>query len=349
MNIVNIVLGDATGGRWKVVLDYTRVLSKLGHQVTLVVHKNQVNKLDRASIDAHQICLLKNSGHYDPFATIKAKGILKKADADIVVAHCSRSIAVMKRATRNRIPVVCVMHSLNPKRCVNADAFINITRFIGERLKSMGAASKPHYQIPNMMTNINPQLPVVKPRSAPVALGAIGRFVSYKGFDLFLDALKILITKGVNFTAYLAGDGDERDILLEHIRSKDLTNTVQYLGWLPNSDELFKKIDILCVPSRHEPFGLILLEAFNAGIPVVAANAEGPSEICTDQVNALIANIDDASSLAIKLEEAINNQNLCHSMRQNGFNQLQEKYSEAVVSAQLVQALKTICAEFKKQ
>ncbi len=279
MQILNIVLGDAVGGRWKVVMDYARVLTERGHQVTTVVHKRERGRTESRPTSAGDLVYLNNHGHFDPLATINAMGLLRQTSADVVIAHCSRSIALMKRAARGRVPVACVMHSLNPKRCVEADAFINITHHIEERLKIEGAAGKPHFPVPNMLPGSRESLPPEKPYQQPVHLGAIGRFEHYKGFDLFVAALGLLQEKGIPFTATLAGDGPERERLQNQIRQLNLADRILMPGWLPNSSALFDQIDILCAPSRHEPFGLIILEAFNDGIPLVVTAAEGPSEI----------------------------------------------------------------------
>ena len=64
MKIVNTVLGDATGGRWQVVLDYAEVLRDLGHEVTLLVNRKKVTA---ATVfpQGVNVELIANSGHYD--------------------------------------------------------------------------------------------------------------------------------------------------------------------------------------------------------------------------------------------------------------------------------------------
>ena len=344
MKIINIVLGDATGGRWKVVLDYTRVLRELGHEVTLVAHQKQRPQIQASGRDLGEVVYLRNSGHYDPIATVQAWRLLRRKRADIVIAHCSRSIALMKRAAGKHTPVVCVMHALNPKRCTQADAFINITHCIEDRLRQSGAAHKPHLHVPNMLTDMNPVLPPPAPRRSPIHIGAIGRFVRYKGFDLFMDALGVLKQRGVPFTATLAGSGEDLPLIKEKLATQGLQDRVTLPGWLPNSQALFDHIDLLCVPSRHEPFGLILLEAFNAGIPMVVAKAEGPLEICTDGVDALMAEVDSAESLASKLIHLIESPELAAQLRQAGYETLRGRYSEQVVKTQLNEALLAIKA-----
>lgn len=349
MRILNIVLGDAVGGRWKVLLDYAQVLTERGHSVTTVIHKRERRRQKNGLAISGDLVYLNNHGHFDPVATVKAVGLLYRTDADLVIAHCSRSIALMKRATLGRVPVVCVMHSLNPKRCVKADAFINITRCIEERLKAEGAAGKPHFLVPNMLPDSQPCLPPERPYQQPVHLGAIGRFVQYKGFDLFIAALGLLRDKGVPFTATLAGDGAEREVLQRQIQHLNLDDRISMPGWLPNSAALFDQIDILCVPSRHEPFGLIILEAFNYGIPLVVTKAEGPSEICRDGEEALVCPVDDPKALAVAIEHLIANRSEAMHLRHQGFQTLKQRYVPEVVGERLELALEAILSNHARK
>ncbi len=342
MRIVNIVLGDATGGRWKVVLDYTRVLRELGHEVTLVAHQKQRALIEQSGLDLGSVVYLRNSGHFDLVATVHAWRLLRSLQAELVIAHCSRSIALMKRAAGKHTPVVCVMHALNPKRCTKADAFINITHCIEDRLREAGAGDKPHVHVPNMLTDMNAALPACRPRQSPVHIGAIGRFVRYKGFDVFVDALAVLKQQGIAFTATLAGSGEDAPLLREKLAQHGLTDQVTMPGWLPSSQALFDEVDLLCVPSRHEPFGLILLEAFNAGIPMAVAKAEGPLEICTDGEDALLAETDSAEALASQLKKLIDQPELAAHLREAGFVTLKTRYAETVVKHQLNDALTQI-------
>ena len=64
MRIVNSVLGDATGGRWQVVCDYSRVLSQQGYPVLMLLNKRHLPDLDRVP-DGVSVVLVNTRGHYD--------------------------------------------------------------------------------------------------------------------------------------------------------------------------------------------------------------------------------------------------------------------------------------------
>lgn len=349
MNIVNTVLGDATGGRWKVVLDYSEQLSRLGHTVYLLVHKNQLSLIDYNQfkyLPHENVYAIANSGHYDPIATVCSWRLLRKFKADMVIAHCSRSVALMQRAVLGKIPVTCVMHSVNPKRCLRADAFINITHFIENKLKEQGAEGKPHYFVPNLLDQCNPVMPAIRDYHDVPVIGAIGRFVSYKGFHIYLEALKILCDKNIVFKAILAGDGPEKAILNRQLEDLGLSEVVEMPGWLPDSGVLFKRIDILCVPSIVEPFGLIFLEAFNHALPIVCTDAEGPSEICQDGENAVLVKKNSAQALGAGLEKLLEDKRLANRLVQGGYDRLMSTYNAEVVAPKLEAAISNIVDDF---
>ena len=68
-----------------------------------------------------------------------------------------------------------------------------------------------------------------------------------------------------------------------------VAHATRFLGFQVNGSltNLYKACDVVCVPSRNEPFGIVLLEAWSAGKPVVATNNGGPGEFVWHEVNGL--------------------------------------------------------------
>ena len=90
MRIVNSVLGDATGGRWQVVCDYSRVLRQRGHTVLMLLsenHRPDLNKIP-AGVSAE---FIHNRGHYDYLAAWRARRLLRGFAPDLAIANCSRA------------------------------------------------------------------------------------------------------------------------------------------------------------------------------------------------------------------------------------------------------------------
>jgi glycogen synthase len=117
----------------------------------------------------------------------------------------------------------------------------------------------------------------------------IGRMTQQKGPDLLLEAIPGLLRYYPNARFVLAGEGDLRGNLERRAHQLGVIHAIRWLGYLQNGSaiDLFKACDVVCVPSRNEPFGIVVLEAWAAGKPVVATNHGGPGEFVWHNVNGL--------------------------------------------------------------
>lgn len=117
----------------------------------------------------------------------------------------------------------------------------------------------------------------------------MGRMSTQKGPDLFVEAMPGLLRHHANAKFILAGEGDMRGQLERRVQQLGLGHAVRWFGRLSLSEqvEMFKACDAVCVPSRNEPFGIIVLEAWAASKPVVASQVGGPGEFVWHNVNGL--------------------------------------------------------------
>lgn len=113
-----------------------------------------------------------------------------------------------------------------------------------------------------------------------------GRLAWQKGPDILLEALPGLLVEFPQMKVVFAGDGDMRRGLEERaaaasVKGEPATRFLGHQSGKPLVD-LFKSADLVCVPSRNEPFGIVILEAWSAGKPVVATRTGGPAEFVQD-------------------------------------------------------------------
>ncbi|MCK4405175.1 MAG: glycosyltransferase family 4 protein, partial [Hadesarchaea archaeon] len=85
----------------------------------------------------------------------------------------------------------------------------------------------------------------------------------------------------------LAGKGTMKSFLRRRVRKLGVGGAVRFLGWIPYGRyvDLLNTCDIVCIPSRNEPFGIVLLEAWATGRPVVATDVGGLGENIKNLVN----------------------------------------------------------------
>ncbi len=131
---------------------------------------------------------------------------------------------------------------------------------------------------------------------------SLGRFDDAKGFDVLLAAVAKL--KPQNIRLFLAGDGKERKRIQELVAEYQLQDRVRLVGWRHEVRDFLLQGDLFVLPSRYEPFGIVLLEAMACGIPIVTTNCDGPREIL-DAASAWFCAADNADSLAEAMAQAL--------------------------------------------
>jgi glycosyltransferase involved in cell wall biosynthesis len=106
-------------------------------------------------------------------------------------------------------------------------------------------------------------------------VGFVGRLEEQKNLQTLLDAFSGLPAA---IRCVIVGEGTQRPALERRIEAEGLTNVV-LVGYRPDARELIPAFDRLCLPSRWEGFGLVLVEAMLQGVPVIAANAGAIPEL----------------------------------------------------------------------
>ena len=112
----------------------------------------------------------------------------------------------------------------------------------------------------------------------------VGRLAWQKGPDLLLDAAPEILSDHHEASFAIVGAGDMRPSLEENARRSGCGGSVRFLGERLGRElvDLFYASDLVCVPSRNEPFGIVVLEAWSASRPVVVTRSGGPAEFVRD-------------------------------------------------------------------
>lgn len=145
---------------------------------------------------------------------------------------------------------------------------------------------------------------------------SVGRLEYQKGFDIALDAAKILSEKNVDYTWYIAGEGAARKELVNKIEKYHLQNRVILLGMIDNPYPLIKQCDIYVQPSRHEGYGLTVMEARSLARPIIVTQIPSLCEQIHDNINGFVAEL-NAESIANKIIEVYHDSSVCESVINN--------------------------------
>ena len=156
-------------------------------------------------------------------------------------------------------------------------------------------------------------------------IGGIGRQSHSKGWDTLIKAFAL--AKLPNSRVILIGEGREHDALVQLARALN----IGFFGFKKDVKDYYAALDLFVCPSRNEPMGRVILEAMDAGTPVIAADVEGPRDILAEYPGTLFP-VDDVERLAQALKEA-------HAARENSGRRQRPDLSPHYVSNTSAQML----------
>lgn len=340
MHIINAMFSRGLGGIEQSFVDYCEAIKGQGHKVTAIIHPNAEIRASLVKVGVN-IVNVKNFGQWDVFARSYLKKMLKQAKADAIIAHGNRAVGLLKSPAKSiKCPLIGVTHNYSIKRLIGLDAVFATTNDLKNTVIAAGQNENTIFNIPNMI-RLPDKLPEVRPFAKTPVIGTMGRFVKKKGFDNYLRMIAELKQRGVSIKAVIGGGGDEEAALKTLADSLDIGDIIIFKGWIKEKSELFDNIDIFCLPSLHEPFGIILLEAFAGGKAVITTNSEGPSEIATDGKDAIITTKGDYKAMADAVEKLLNDREKAAELANNALETV-KKYSINEVGKRMCGALENI-------
>jgi len=126
--------------------------------------------------------------------------------------------------------------------------------------------------------------------NSDVVMLFVGRLVREKGVDDFISAAQMILAEGIGVTALLIGEGPERMALEAEAKELGVSANVHFLGWIEHKElpAYMAAADVLVGPSMIEGQGLVFAEALMAGVPVVATNIGGITDIVIDGETGLL-------------------------------------------------------------
>jgi len=210
----------------------------------------------------------------------------------IVLTWMSRATRLCPRGRFLHVARLGGYYDLKYYRC--CDHLIANTRAIVEYAVGEGWPRDRIDYLPNFVPNVTirvlPSAPEAE-RSAlrpPIAL-ALGRLHPNKGFGLLLEALAA--TREVRL--WIAGEGPLQAQLERSAVRLGVADRVRFLGWWDDVSALLEAADLLVCPSLHEPLGNVVIEAWSAGLPVVATASDGPAGLIVDGESGILVPLPD--------------------------------------------------------
>jgi glycosyltransferase involved in cell wall biosynthesis len=241
-------------------------------------------------------------------------------DFDAILAHTELT-ASAAIAARLPLPVLTVLHGLNPDRRLDSPAHIRLVRrtlqasarvlLVGEPLRehySTLAGSAGNFRVIQNGFTWPAELKADREVAfrKPLRIVSVSNLHEGKGIELSLRALAALNLEGLRGWRYeIVGGGYLRDTLRQLVAELRLGDQVTFIGAVPHRDihACLLEADVFLLPSYREAFGIAYLEAMAAGLYTIGVTGQGPSQFIRSGENGLLLPARDISAIAGALRE----------------------------------------------
>lgn len=324
MKILHIIMSFNTGGAETLLVDLLNNNKNIDQNIIIINNSYDTNLLDRINLSNKIKLINRPESSKNIIYIIKLISFVYKFKPDIIHCHNIASFKlaiILKRVFRN-IKIVYTIHDTNiikeniflvSKINKYCDKVISISDSVKEECLYYGIDN---FKISKVYNGIDiEKFNIVKEKHKNINIGCVARILpEKKGQDILIKALEKIKDKQ-DIRLFFAGDVEyingkkilkKLNILKKLVKDLNLNENVEFCGNIENIPEFLKNIDILVLPSRYEGFGLVLIEAMAAKIPVIASNIDGPKKIINDKYGYLF-NVNDHEDLALKLLECIDN------------------------------------------
>jgi len=163
-----------------------------------------------------------------------------------------------------------------------------------------------------------------------------------KGIDKILSALAELGPSFPELQYDIVGDGALRPELEQQAAELALGGRVVFHGRVSDSEleALYARASVFVLPSKKEGFGIVFLEAWKHGLPVICGNADASPEVVTDGHDGLVVNPNDPIAIAEAIKKILGDHELYALLSKQGFETLCRNYTQAAFAERLVLILR---------
>jgi glycosyltransferase involved in cell wall biosynthesis len=325
MKIVHLIFSFSTGGAETMLVDIINEQIK-AHQVTLIIINNLVNKalIDKISNGVKVILLGRKEKSRNPLSILKLNYLLVKEKPEVI--HCHNESIIRIILSRNKAVFTAHSMQLSTRNLKYYKKVLAISQAVKTDVE--GRSNIKPILVYNGINNnlIKRKTNYYLNTFRIVQIGRLDH--SIKGQHVLLDALNRLVhARGINnINVDFIGEGKSLEFLQNLARSYQLENHVNFLGIKDRSYiyEHLKDYDLFVQPSLHEGFGLTVIEAMSAKVPVLVADIDGPAEIIENGRYGFLFSVGNSDDCAKAIIDIINTY---------GSNEIMEKINSAYTRA----------------
>lgn len=334
IKVIEVIADAGLGGGAQNVLGILSHLDQTRFEIFLICPKGALSK-EADKINRLKVFEVEMKSKFDLVAMFQIKNIIQKIRAYrdpfgpiVVHSHGARANLLTRLILPRGIPSVYTEHSYvegyHLKSSVNEFFQKYFLRRLNKRTNKIIAVSSPvaNFLVDNDLARADQVVVIpnavdaaqftkaakVKPVNAgnkSVVIGAVGNLNKQKGHEYLIEAMKLILVRYPQATCEIIGDGEQRIMLEEQIRSNKLEHHITLFGQKKDTAKYLKNWDVFVLPSTAETFGIVILEAMASGVPVVASRTGGIIDIIENKRNGLLVEPKDVDGLAAAILEII--------------------------------------------
>lgn len=228
---------------------------------------------------------------------------------------------------------------------------IAVSRAIHERIVNVAGIPRERIQVIHngLDLSIMPR-PSFTERDAPAAwrcpvIGTLGHLSQKKGQRVFLQAVKILIARGLDAEFVVLGDGPDRLALRGLADELNVTKRVTFTPHTVSGQ--LGQLDLLVEPSLQEGLGMSVMMAMATGVPVVATGVGGLYDLIEDGVSGVMVPAGDAEALADAIWRLLKNESERREMAKQARDMVEREFSAELVAKKLLGYYEECAKAFK--
>jgi glycosyltransferase involved in cell wall biosynthesis len=331
MTVLHLLGSPGDGGAETYFLHLVEALHAAGVDQAAAIHANagREQALARIGVAAH---VLPFGAPFDFVTAPRIRRLARVLPARVMLQWMNRAGRVSPgRGPWGKIGRLGGYYDLKYYR--DCDLLVGNTRDIVDHIVRQGWPAERTVYVPNFATpGVEPALPRAELDTAPHAplWLAMGRLHEAKAHDVSLKALAL----APDAVLWIAGSGPQEATLKALAKRLGVAERVRFLGWRNDPSALYRAADVCVFPSRYEPLGNTVIQAWAHDVPIVAAAAQGPAGLIRTGADGLLVPIDDPEALAAATARVTTDPNLAARLIQAGRARIAHEFDKVAVVAQ---------------
>lgn len=350
MRILHINSARSFGGGERHTADLANALSRRGHEVFAAAPSRSPLVEELKRVPPENVFELPLRNALDVQSAIELARRVREREIEIIHAHVARDYLLAVLASRRSdASLVLTRHLERPLKSLHRWTLSGVARVIAvsEAVERALLAQKifPPEKIRRIANGIDVERFERRARSfdtqrfrrlsgikGRLVVGMAGELREHKGQEDFIRSAQLVARRFADVDFVIAGEDQSqrkeyRALLDRLVRELELETRVHFTGWLEDVAALLPALDIFVSSSRVEPFGLVMVEAMAAGLPVVATATGGAQEIVEDGLTGKLVPVEDWRALSEAVSSLLTNEEERRRMGERGRERAREHFS----------------------